>query len=253
MSEEITTKPTKPRTLKSLLSDDAMKAQFALALPKHLSADRFCRIAITALTRTPKLQECTQESFMKCLLDLSAIGLEPDGKLAHLIPYGRDCTLIVDYKGIVDIVRRDPKVLDVQCFVIREKDECVWENGSISHKINPFQDRGEPVATYTQIKWKNGTTSTGEPFSKNDAEHAKRSSKTANNGPWKDHYVEMWKKSNIKRDAKMWPLSPEIRDMITKDDNDYQEPRNVTPRERINPFAPALPAIETETIEEELT
>jgi len=67
------TKPTKPRTLKTLLSEDNVKAQFALALPKHLSADRFARVAITALTRTPKLAECTPESFMRCLLDLSAL------------------------------------------------------------------------------------------------------------------------------------------------------------------------------------
>lgn len=199
-------------------------------MPKHLSADRFVRIAITALERIPKLKECTPESFMRCMMDLSAMGLEADGKLAHLIPYGRECTLIVDYKGIVDIVRRDANVLDVQCFVVRENDECEWENGAIRHKINLFKDRGEPVATYTQIKWQNGTTSTGEPFSKMDAEHAKKSSKTANNGPWKDHYVEMWKKSNIKRDSKMWPLSPEIRDMISKDDNDFKEIRNVTPK-----------------------
>jgi len=234
----------KPATLKGLLSQENIKEQFARALPKHLDADRFVRVALTALTRSPKLQTCTQESFMRCMMDLSAMGLEPDGKLAHLIPYGTECTLIVDYKGTVDIVRRDSKVLDVQCFVVRENDECEWENGAIKHKINPFKERGEAVATYTQIKWKNGTTSTGEPFSKKDAEHAKKSSKTANNGPWKDHYVEMWKKSNIKRDSKMWPLSPEIRDLIEKDSNDYKEPRNVTPKS--DPLTLALAEDESE-------
>ena len=187
---------------------------------------------------------------MKCLLDLSAMGLEPDGRVAHLIPYGKDCTLIVDYKGLVDIVRRDANVLDVQCFVIRENDDCEWENGTIHHKINPLKQRGEAVGTYTQIKWKNGTTSTGEPFSKDDAEHAKKSSKTASNGPWRDHYVEMWKKSNIKRDAKMWPLSAEIRDLVNKDDGDYKDVRNVTPTitktELVNPFGQQA---EIETIE----
>ena len=63
--ENAITKPTKPRTLKGLLSEDNIKQQFALALPKHLSADRFSRVAITALTRTPKLQDCTPESFMR--------------------------------------------------------------------------------------------------------------------------------------------------------------------------------------------
>jgi len=34
-------------------------------------------------------------------MNCSALGLEPDGRRAHLIPYGRDVQLIVDYKGIV--------------------------------------------------------------------------------------------------------------------------------------------------------
>lgn len=75
---QITT--TKTSELKALLTGDKMREQFAAALPKHLTAERFCRVAITALSRTPKLAECTQESFFRCLLDLSAYGIEPDGR-----------------------------------------------------------------------------------------------------------------------------------------------------------------------------
>ena len=67
---------TKNKTdLKSMLCSDAMKTQFATAMPKHLSPERFVRVSITALTKTPKLQQCTPESFFKCLLDLSSMGL----------------------------------------------------------------------------------------------------------------------------------------------------------------------------------
>jgi recombination protein RecT len=215
------------------------REQIARALPKHHDAERFCRIAITATTRTPKLMECTPASVMKCLLDLSAMGLEPDGRRAHLIPYGTECTLIIDYKGTVELVRRDPSVEDVQCITIRENDAAEWVNGEMIHKIDPKSDRGEVVCTYTRIKWKSGAVSVGEPFSKADAEHAKKSSKTSSSGPWKDHYTEMWKKSNIKRDSKMWPLSPEIRDALDKDDEHAFAPRNVTPRPG---FAAALAA-----------
>ena len=207
-----------------------MNEQFARALPKHISPERFARVAITALTRTPKLAECTQASLMKCLLDLSAMGLEPDGRRAHLIPYGQECTLIIDYKGIVELVRRDPSVEDIQCITIRQNDFAEWVNGDMIHKIDPKTERGEVVCTYTRIKWKSGSVSIGEPFSKADAEHAKKSSKTSSSGPWRDHYVEMWKKSNIKRDSKMWPLSPEIRDAIEKEDDRMFAPRNVTPQ-----------------------
>ena len=48
------------RDIMSWLTGDDMKKQFALALPKHLTADRMVRVALTAFTRTPKLLECTR-------------------------------------------------------------------------------------------------------------------------------------------------------------------------------------------------
>ena len=114
----------KPRSLKDMIASPQMQQQFAAALPKHLSPERFGRIAITALSRTPKLKECTQESLFKCLLDLSAMGLEPDGRHAHLIPYENrklgivECTLIVDYKGLVALVRRSGEVAKIHADVV---------------------------------------------------------------------------------------------------------------------------------------
>lgn len=152
------TKPTKPRTLKGLLSEDNVKAQFALALPKHLNADRFARVAITALTRTPKLQECTPESFMKCLLDLSALGIEPDGRRAHLIPYGKECTLILDYKGIAELVMRSGTVASIHADKVCVNDAFEVDRGRIvTHKPNYAADRGTPYAYYVLITFKDGS------------------------------------------------------------------------------------------------
>lgn len=247
MSDQAPLAKTTDTSIKGLLQSDILKEQIALALPQHLKAERFIRIAITALTRTPKLKDCTKESFFKCLMDLSAMGIEPDGRRAHLIPYGSECTLILDYKGIVDLVRRDPNVLDVQCITIRANDKAEWSNGTMDHSIDPKSERGDVLCTYTRIAWKNGTVSIGEPFSKADADHAKKSSKTSSSGPWKDHYVEMWKKSNIKRDSKMWPLSPEIREHMEKDADVVFE-RDVTP---VPQAALKLPSqAEEETTEE---
>ena len=110
-------------TLKQTLSGPAMREQFARALPKHLSPERFCRIAITALTRTPKLADCTQESLMKCLLDLSAFGLEPDGRRAHLIPYKDQCTLVIDWKGLAELAMRSGIIAKLHADVVCENDE----------------------------------------------------------------------------------------------------------------------------------
>ena len=221
---------TQPKNdLRSFIAGDTFKQQVALSLPSHMTPDRFTRIALTAFTKTPKLLECTRESLLRCLMDCSSMGLEPDGRHAHLIPYRdnrrnvTDCTLIIDYKGIIELVRRDPKVLDVQCFTIRQNDTASWENGVVSHSFPIGGDRGAVIATYTVITWANGQRSTGEPFQKADAEKARKSSRSGESGPWKDHFDEMWKKSNIRRDSKMWSLSPEIRAALDKDDDRIDE------------------------------
>ena len=100
--QEIVT--NEPKDMVSMLNSETMQKQFAAALPTHLSPERYCRIATTALRRNPALQKCTQESVFKCLLDLSSVGLEPDGRNAHLIPYGKECTLIIDYKFLLTIM-----------------------------------------------------------------------------------------------------------------------------------------------------
>ena len=120
--------PATKQDIKSLINSDAMREQFAKALPKHLTPERFTRVAITALTRTPKLAECTPASLMKCLLDLSAMGLEPDGRRAHLIPYGTEATLIIDYKGLVELIRRSGDVVSVRAETVCEKDHFEWIN-----------------------------------------------------------------------------------------------------------------------------
>src|SRR3990167_6708687 len=77
-----------PKDVRALLTGESFKAKIASALPKHLTADRMVRVACTAAQKTPKLLQCTPQSFLLAMLNLSAAGLEPDGRRAHLIPYG---------------------------------------------------------------------------------------------------------------------------------------------------------------------
>jgi len=263
MTTENTQITNKPRTLKGLLSEENVKAQFALALPKHLSAERFSRVAITALTRTPKLQECTPESFMRCLLDLSAMGLEPDGRRAHLIPYGKECTVVVDYKGKVELAIRCGNIASIHADKVCANDIFIVNRGAIERHVIDYQkERGESYAYYCLIQFKDGGEKC-EVMTKREVEdimgrsqgykYAKQNGKSH---PWITDFDEMAKKTVFHRASKWIELSPEIREHFEKDyDLDVSGTRNVTPtvrHEPLNPFAATLPAIETETIEEPL-
>ena len=83
------------------------KPEIARALPRHLSADRMSRIALTAFRRTPKLGECDPRSVFAAVIQAAQLGLEPDtlGR-SYLIPYGKECQFVPGWKGLVDLINR---------------------------------------------------------------------------------------------------------------------------------------------------
>lgn len=86
---------------------DKLKPQLALAIPKHLTADRMARLAVTAFSTSPKLQECDPMSIAASIMTAGQLGLEPGVNGAgYLVPYGRTCTFVPGWKGLVDLVSR---------------------------------------------------------------------------------------------------------------------------------------------------
>jgi len=227
MSNEIVKADT---SLKGIINSDAMREQFSRALPKHLTAERFARIAITALTRTPKLQDCTKESVMKCLLDCSAMGIEPDNRKAYLIPYGRECTVIVSYMGLVELIRRSGDVVSIRAETVCEKDEFTWIDGQVHHVINWREDRGQVQAVYAEAIMKSDEKQTAV-MTKAEVENIRKKSKAGASVPWVDFWSEMAKKTAVRRLSKMLPLASEIMDAVSKDDEQFGGMRNVSRRE----------------------
>lgn len=240
--------------VKSLIASEAMQRQFAAALPKHLSPERFGRVAITALARTPKLAECTLESLMKCLLDLSAMGLEPDGRNAHLIPFENrksntvECTLIVDYKGIADLAMRSGNVASIHADCVCENDDFHADRGRIvRHVIDYRRDRGPSYAFYALITFKDGgekaevMTKAQVDAIRDNSQGFKAAVKYNKDHPWISNYDEMAKKTVFRRASKWIRLSPEIRDAMASEDDSEERMRNVTPPPRmIEDKAPAM-------------
>lgn len=231
-------------SLKSLLNSDNMKQQFANALPRHLKPERFIRVATTALMRVPNLALCTPESFMKCMLDLSAWGIEPDGRRAHLIPFKNnrsgtyECTLILDWKGLAELALRSGIIGKLYADVVCENDVFAYNLGEITtHSIDFRKPRGEPYAAYALATTKDGATFVAV-MSKEEIEKIRDNSqgyKSAiqynKTNPWLSDTSEMWKKTAFRRLSKMLPLSAEFRDAAGKEDDEYDpQIRDVTPR-----------------------
>ncbi len=106
MSNITTQKPQNPAVAFSKFMD-GFKSQMALALPKHLTADRMARLALSAFSSSPQLQQCDPKSIAASIMTASTLGLEPgvNGQ-GYLIPYKNTCTFVPGWKGLVDIANR---------------------------------------------------------------------------------------------------------------------------------------------------
>ncbi len=86
---------------------EKLKPQMALALPKHLHADRMTRLMLTAFSTSSQLQQCDFQSIAAAIMTAGQLGLEPGVNGAgYLIPYGKTCTFVPGWKGLVDLVNR---------------------------------------------------------------------------------------------------------------------------------------------------
>lgn len=130
---------------------NSMVGEIRKALPAHMSADRIARIMSTQIRTTPKLAQCSQGSFFGALLTASALGLEPGiAGECYLIPYGRECQLVIGYQGVTKLFWQHPLAKRLAAEYVCEHDEFDYDKGlelKLHHRP-AAGDRGSVVAYY---------------------------------------------------------------------------------------------------------
>lgn len=166
-------------------------------------------------------EELKPISLLNCLLVCAKFGILPDGRNAHLIPYGKECTLQFDYKGFVHILIRDGAAKKIYADVICENDEYDIRDGIIhSHIIH--LPRGKVIGAYCKITLPNGDVQF-EVMDIDEINSVKACSKGSGNpnSPWNKFFKEMAKKSVFRRCTKWIKLTPDVRDALNVDDDGY--------------------------------
>jgi len=223
--EQIQKVEKKPLTIASMLVSPDFKKEIKNALPKHLTADRLARIALTEVRKNPKLTSCTLESFASSVLTASQMGLELGGAFGqgYLIPYGKECQLILGYRGMIELAHRSGKIKNLHADVVYSNDFFDFEYGSdpfLKHKPNIHKDKGDITHFYACASIVGG----GFQYvvlSKPEVDKIKQSSHI-----WNNHYNEMGKKTAIRRLFKLLPVSAEIVQALEKEDL-YEKQNNI--------------------------
>jgi recombination protein RecT len=199
---------------------------FGMVLPKHMTADRMTRLAISAIRTTAHLAECTIPSFASALMACSVLGLEPNTPLGHayLIPFKNnkrggiyECQLIVGYKGLIELMYRSGIVASVKATPVFAGDDFEYEFGlhpDIRHKPSEDPGRGSDVTKLThvypvvQLREKE-LDPIWDVLTRAEIELRRKRSKASSDGPWVTDYVSMANKTGIRKIATWVPSSAE--------------------------------------------
>ena len=210
---------------RALATQDNIKALFAKnikALHNTVGnkpmANRLINLAVEGVRKVPDLQKCDADDVFNKLRQTVELGLEAFTPLHHavLLPFKNtkfnryDCTLIVEYQGLIKLAKNSGEVADIYASVVYENEPYEYEEGlnkTLKHTPMPVSRRGEnKIAAYAVCVFKDGSK-TFEWMWAEDILAVKNRSRAKDKGPWVTDEEQMWKKTVIRRMSKKLPLS----------------------------------------------
>ena len=204
--------------------------QISGLLPKHLDPQKMVRIAQVALSRNPKLLECTPLSILDCVIKAAQVGLELNGPMrqAFMVPYWNDqakkleAQFQIGYPGMIELASRSRDVSYVDAHPVFDGDFFQFEHGDkqyLKHKPNLNRENDDLHAAYAIIKFRDGNQMF-EVLGKRDIMKLKARSQMGkkDKGPWETDESEMWRKSPIKKLLKRVRTSQELQAALGYDD-----------------------------------
>lgn len=205
----------------------AMAPQFQAALPKHVTVEKFTRVAMTAIQNAPDLVNVDRSSLFGAIVRLAQDGLLPDGREAAIVKFGNKAQAMPMIAGVLKKVRQSGEVAKVSAQVVYENDEFVWTLGfdeDVTHNPPPLdQPRGRAIGAYATAVLKDGSRLL-EVMSLDEIEQVRKVSRSSGNGPWVQWWGEMARKTVMRRLSKRLPMSTDVEDAFDRDETMTREP-----------------------------
>lgn len=217
-------RPQPVKTIAALLEGQLHK--IAAAIPAQVDAARFARLAVSMLNKRTELANCTARSLLQAIMESAQLGLELDPSLGHayLVPFRAGnqtlAQLIVGYRGMIHLLIETGRVRKVYARPVWQGDKFEMKLGTNEHithvpvrpdERTPNGLTGEPLlmGCYAVIEFTDGATAIDWMWAA-EIEAIRARSRAGESGPWKTDYVEMAKKTVIRRLAKTSDASPKV-------------------------------------------
>jgi recombination protein RecT len=230
-----------------------MQPQFKAALPKHVSAEKFSRVLMTAVSTNPTLAQADRPSLFAACMTLAQQGLLPDSREAAIVTFrnkqGQNLAQAMPMiGGILKKVRQSGEISSITTQIVYENDPFKYwvdaDGEHIKHEPNFFSDRGKIIGVYALAKTKDGGVYI-DVMTVADIDKVRNVSRAKDGGPWTQWFDEMAKKTALRRLSKRLPMSTDLVDFMQSDDTltDLDQP---TTREVTNE-TPAITKVEKKT------
>lgn len=223
-------------------------SEFKMALPSHISPEKFQRTVLTAVQQNPQLLAADRRSFLTACMKAAQDALLPDGREAALVQFNTRQKIegewrsvqLIQYMPMVFGLRKkilqSGEVKDIQAAVVYRQEVdaglFIYEEGTertLRHKplLDPeFEpDDADICAAYSVATFKDGSMSF-EVMRRSEINKVRQTSQTGAEGrkdrqgnpiepkgPWVDWFAEMAKKTVIRRHSKTLPMSGDIIDV----------------------------------------
>jgi recombination protein RecT len=222
----------------------ARAQELRMALPAHISEDKFQRTVITAVQQNPALLDCSRQSFILACMKAAQDGLLPDGRESAIIPFKENKKVdgqwqsrwVAVYMPMVYGLRKkilqsgEVVALEVGVVYAAEVDA-----GHFYYEVGKYPPLGhrplltltadqatdaQIVGAYSIATMKDGTKSYEfmrrfeidkvRECSQTGATRTKKGEARSPSGPWVDWFPEQAKKTVMRRHSKTLPMSGDV-------------------------------------------
>lgn len=194
------------------------KDRYARVLNKMISPELFVSTAVTTISKSPALAACTPETMLGALMVSAQLSLAPGGPLGHayLVPFKRECTFIIGYKGKIALAMRSGEIASVKATPVYEGDTFHWSLGlreDLVHEPTATERENPDKLTHVYAIARFRDRDIDPVFvvlTRAEVDRFRARSKAKNNGPWVTDYVAMALKTAVHRLGTWLPMAIDL-------------------------------------------
>ena len=175
-----------------------------------------------AINKNTDILRCPAQAIHNCAVQILLLGVIPNGRDAHLVPFARSLTMIIDYKGLVQLAWKSGLMETIDANCVYENDEFSYTLGSqpaVSYR-KCDGDRGDKVGAYAMARIRGSSWPVVVYLTQAEILKSKKASRSSSSSssPWQRYEESMWMKTAVRALAKLLPQLPEMNTALMAED-----------------------------------